>query len=221
LLNTDWGDNGHRNFLGISLHSFAHGAAHSWNGKAVNDKQFTEKFCALFFNQKTKKLAQSMRLLGNTYITCGKTVKNKSLLYAALVEPLLTSESIDMMTEDGLNMILEQLADTRIWPNPEKQIHKFEHLALSEYVLAARMDCLACKRALVGKKLRSGQTIRKQELKKLASQMQVMSDDFKMLWLSRNKSSRLKDNLDLFKKVIQELEGLAEKMKSGFPPARE
>lgn len=211
LLNTDWGDNGHRNFLGISLHGFAHGAAHSWNGKAVNDEQFTEKFCASFFGQKTNKLAQAMRLLGNSYITCGKTVKNKSLLYAGLVEPLLISESIDLMTEEGLNTVLEQLTDRKIWLNPEKQTHKFESLALSEFELAARMDCLACKRALVGKKLRSGQIICKSELKKLASQTQVMSDDFKMLWLSRNKPSRLKDNLDLFKKVIQELEELAEK----------
>ncbi len=216
LLNTDWGDNGHRNFLGVSLHGFAHGAAHSWHGKAVNDETFTEKFCASFFEQKTNKLAQAMRLLGNTYITSGKTVKNKSLLYAALVEPLLPSESkepdaIDMMTEDGLNRILEQLSDAKIWPNPEKQTRKFESMALIEFALAARMDCLACKRALVGKKLRSGQTIRKPELKKLASQMQVMSDDFKKLWLSRNKTSRLKDNLDLFKKVIQELERFAEK----------
>ncbi len=211
LLNTDWGDNGHRNFLGISLHSFAHGAAHSWNGKAVNDEQFTEKFCASFLGQKTNKLAQAIKLLGNTYITCGKTVKNKSLLYAALVEPLLTSESIDMMTEDGLNTILKQLADKKIWPNPEKQSNKFESLALSELTLAARMDCLAAKRALLSKKLCSGQSIRKPELKKLASQTQVMSDDFKKLWLSRNKTSRLRDNLGLFKKVILEQEALADK----------
>ncbi len=80
LLNTDWGDNGHRNFLGVSLHSFAYGAAHSWNGKAVNHKTFTEIFCRSFFNQKTNKLSEAIKLLGNTYITCGKTVTNKSLL---------------------------------------------------------------------------------------------------------------------------------------------
>ena len=125
-----------------------------------------------------------------------------------MVEPLLQSESkepdaIDMMNEDGLTEIIEQLSDTGIWPKPEKQDNKFENLALSEFAVAARMDCLAAKRALVGKKLRDGKNIRKSELKKLASQMKVMSDDFKKLWLSRNKSSRLRDNLCLFKKAIQ------------------
>jgi hexosaminidase len=58
LLNTDWGDRGHRNFLGVSLHSFAHGAAHSWNGRAVDEKIFTGNFCFHIFGQRTNKLAK-------------------------------------------------------------------------------------------------------------------------------------------------------------------
>ena len=204
LLNTDWGDNGHRNFLGVSLHSFAHAAAHAWNGNDVNDATFTEKFCSSFFEQKTNKLANAIRILGNTYITCGKTLPNKSLLYFALVEPLIHKESrdpdaINIITEVGLQKILEQLSDTGIWPKPVTSINDFENIALKEYALAARMDCLACRRALAGKKLRSRQIVRTAELKKLADKMQNMSDDFKELWLSRNKPSRLRDNLELFK----------------------
>jgi len=216
LLNTDWGDNGHRNFLGASLHGFAHGAAHSWNGRAVNDKTFTEIFCRSFFSQKTNKLAKTMKLLGNTYITCGKTVKNKSLLYFALVEPLLSPDSgepdaINMMTEDGLQKILEQLSDKKIWPKPERAANEFELMALKELELAARMDCLACSRALTGKKLRNGQTVRKTEFKKISIQMHSIADDFKELWLSRNKPSRLRDNLKLFKKAQRESEILSPK----------
>ncbi len=74
LLNTDWGDQGHRNFLGVSLHSFAHGAANAWNGKAVDNARFTENFCCHAFGQKDKRMAKAIRLLGSTYITCGKTV---------------------------------------------------------------------------------------------------------------------------------------------------
>ncbi|MBN1973495.1 MAG: family 20 glycosylhydrolase [Sedimentisphaerales bacterium] len=214
LLNTDWGDQGHRNFIGASLHGFAHGAAHSWNGRAVDDKKFTEKFCFSFFNQKTSKLAEAIKLLGNTYVTCGKIVKNKSLLYSALIEPLILSESgntdaIDMMTEDGLHKILEQLSGKGIWPKPGKGANEFERMALKELALAARMDCLACTRALAGRKLRCGQTVRKTEFKKLSIQMHNIADDFKVLWLSRNKPSRLRDNLDLFRKAKLESERLA------------
>ena len=82
LLNTDWGDNGHRNFLGVSLHGFAHGAAHSWHGKAVDDSKFTENFCFHVFGQRTNRLAETIQLLGNTYRLCGKQVPNQSLLYS-------------------------------------------------------------------------------------------------------------------------------------------
>ena len=224
LLNTDWGDDGHRNFLGISLHSFAHGAAHSWNGKAVNDETFTERFCSSFFREKSNKLSEAIKFLGNTYITCGMTVKNKSLLYPALVEPLsrvagilpahardgnLCHEPINMMIEEGLRKILEQLSDEKIWPKPNKSMNEFEQLAFKEYELAARMDCLACRRVLADKKLRNKQNINKTEFKKLADQMQKMADDFKELWLLRNKPSRLSDNLKLFKQAKQGLEKLA------------
>jgi hexosaminidase len=216
LLNTDWGDNGHRNFLGISLHGFAHGAAHSWNSKAVNNETFTEKFCRSFFNQKTDKLAEAIKLLGNTYITCGKTLPNKSLLYYALVEPLLPTETkepnaINLMKDDGLQIIIEQLSEKNIWPKPEKAANEFERIALKEFELASRMDCLACRRALIGKLLRESKTIRKTELKKLTVQMQDIADDFRELWLLRNKPSRLRDNMRLFKQAIHESAELADK----------
>ncbi len=113
------------------------------------------------------------------------------------------------MKENGLQKILEQLSNERIWPDPNKSMCEFEKLALNEFKLAARMDCLACRRALVGKKLRNGHKTGQVELKKLASETQDVTDDFKKLWLLRNKPSRLRDNLNLFKKAERELEHLA------------
>ena len=110
LVNTDWGDQGHRNFLGVSLHGFAHGAAHAWHGKGVDNEKFTENFCYHVFGQRTRGMAKALQLLGNTYITCGFPCRNESLLYHALVEPLLHTRPpkrspIDMMDEAGLQKI--------------------------------------------------------------------------------------------------------------------
>jgi len=95
LLNTDWGDNGHRNFLGASLHSFAHGAANAWNGKAVDNDRFTDNFCHQAFGQQNNRLAKALRLLGSTYITCGKTVPNKSLLFMSFFEPMRGDKAVE------------------------------------------------------------------------------------------------------------------------------
>jgi hypothetical protein len=216
LLNTDWGDQGHRNFLGVSLHGFAHGAAHAWNGKGVDDARFTENFCYHVFGERTKRMAEAMRLLGNTYITCGCPSRNESLLYHALVEPLLhakppTRSPIEMMSETGLQEILDQLSDAKLWPAVSKSMGDFERLALRELKLAARMDCLASRRALTAKALRSGKTVRSTGLRRLSRQMHNMAEDFRKLWLSRNKVSRLQDNCKLFRQAERQSSRLADK----------
>jgi len=66
----------------------------------------------------------------------------------------------------------------------------FERLAIEEFKLAAQMDVLAAKRTLEAKGIMAGFS---------KSDMQKMAGQFKKLWLARNKPSRLKDNLNLFK----------------------
>ena len=215
LLNTDWGDQRHRNFLGVSLHSFAHGAAHGWNGKAVDESRFTENFCYHTFGQKTKLMAKGLKVLGGTYVTCGKVCKNQSLLYRALVEPILPdvpteSSPMDMMTSSGLRRVVGQLSDAKYLPS-YKSMDEFEQLAVKELALAAKMDCLSSEKALAAKTLRSGKEVKKAELNRLAREMHSISDDFKELWMLRNKKSRLQDNLQLFQKAQRELSMLADK----------
>ncbi|MGA2070237.1 MAG: family 20 glycosylhydrolase [Sedimentisphaerales bacterium] len=210
LLNTDWGDNGHRNFLGVSLHSFAHGAANAWNGKAVDNDRFTENFCHRAFGQQNNRMAEAIRLLGSTYITCGKTVPNKSLLFMSFFEPMLRDKTIefsaiDLISEKGLRKIAAELSDDSIWPTDVKQMGEFEQLALRELRLAARMDCLASSRALAAKRLRLGKNINGSEIKDLRRQMHGIAADFKGLWLARNKISRLNDNMRLFNRAEDEL----------------
>ena len=55
VLMTDWGDYGHRNPLGVSLHGMAHAAAHAW-GSGVDEDRFTESFCrrALEFRSRAR-----------------------------------------------------------------------------------------------------------------------------------------------------------------------
>jgi hexosaminidase len=218
LLNADWGDRGHRNFLGVSLHSFAHGAAHSWNGKAVDEKKFTENFCYHVFGQRTNRMAKKLKILGNTYIMCGKPMRNESLLYDALVEPLLHTtpparSCIDMMTPAGLRRILDKLSDGTDWPEVPRTTGAFERLAVRELKAAERMDYLACRRALAAKVLRAGKDVKRSELMQLGKSMKEMSEEFKKLWLLRNKTSRLQDNLKLFKQVERESYYLTDKKK--------
>jgi len=215
LLNTDWGDGGHRNPLGASLHGFAHGAAHSWNGPAVNDAKFTERFCRHTFGRSDGRPASYLRVLGETYLTSGSDNPYKSSLYRALVEPLLPTEpaagnAIDGITAEGAAQIIERLsAAAADVPDPDEQGEEFEALALRELALAGRMDMLACRRVLAARRLRAGETVEAEALRDLADETRRLAADFEALWLARNKPSRLRDNLELFGAVEAEAAGLA------------
>ena len=216
LLNTDWGDQGHRNFLGVSLHGFAHGAAHAWNSNAVDENTFTENFCRLTFGQPAKQLAKALTILGTTYQTCGQARRNGSFLFEALTEPLsapasLENSAIEKMTTAGLRKVVKQLAAENFWPKLSNNLPEFERIAMKELKLAARMDCLAAERALTAKALRSGDRIQTSQLRRLGRQMENIADEFQTLWLKRNKPSRLCDNLKLFKKTQQQMLRLAKK----------
>ncbi|MFA5554671.1 MAG: family 20 glycosylhydrolase [Phycisphaerae bacterium] len=212
LLNTDWGDQGHRNFLGVSLHSFAHGAACAWNGKAINNDKFTENFCHHFFGQKDNQMAEFIRFLGNTYITCGKTVPNKSLLAQGFFEPIFNqadNSPIDMMPVSGLQEIIKRLVNDKSLPDKIGRTGDFERLVLEEYKLAAKMDCLSAKRAIIAKNLRAGKTVKSSDMKSLSKQMRETAKEFEKLWLERNKIARLYDNILLFNRSADELERAA------------
>ena len=63
LLNTDWGDGGHYNFMEYSWHGYLFGAEQAWNVKA-DQSDFTRRFCKLFLRIDEKKLADAIDELG-------------------------------------------------------------------------------------------------------------------------------------------------------------
>jgi hexosaminidase len=225
LLMTDWGDYAHRNFLGLSLHGFAHAAAHSWCHGGVEDKTFTETFGFYVFGDKTGRLARSLRLLGETYRQATRPDKNPVALNYALVEPFARpmgmrwhgvidatvreALGIDDVDPEGAHRLLRQLSARNLWPAPPRGMDSFERLALEEFALAARMDTLACRRALIGQQWRAKQSVPQAEFAKLAAALHRLEADFKTLWMARNRPSRLRENLALLEKAAKESRRLA------------
>lgn len=64
LLNTDWGDGGHYNFMEFSWHGYLFGAEQSWN-MGADPKSFTKRFVKLFLHSNSKALAQAIETLGD------------------------------------------------------------------------------------------------------------------------------------------------------------
>ncbi len=234
LLNTDWGDFGHRNTLGVSLHGFAHGAACAWCEAKTDHSRFTERFCLHAFGDQTGKLAPALRKIG---------AEPGGLLYHTLIEPFDPGKNTLL---PGCRVMEEPERDKSrylVWRrNAAKRLHlpkltgadefkalahqrleatknlriptiatgnEFEALAMEEFGLALRMDKLACRRLLIQRDFRAGKTIPARTLRCLADDMRAMVEDFTRLWRARNRPSRLRDNLVAFKRTITEAEKLS------------
>jgi len=228
LITTDWGDCGHRNPLGASLHGFAYGAAYAWGGSSLDDgvfhrtgglngpvpwkptqeeAAFTRSFCFHVFGQRDDGMAKRMHFLGDTYHLVSPGGDDATLFWAwrePLMSPAGLETEIYQTSASGCRKVIAKLEDPGIWPAPTREMDRFEALALEEFALAARMDVMACRKALLGRELVAGGSVAGADLRKFAADMEDLAGQFSRLWLARNKPSQLQGNLDMFIRTAKE-----------------
>jgi hypothetical protein len=212
LLMTDWGDFGHRNPIGVSLHAFAHAAAQAWSGKAVPG--FTRTFCDAVLGGSGARLATALRTLGASEARAGTS------LYHALVQPLTDGKDFvgrlprnaparvfpghrpgrfDTADPGGCRAVISSLRNADKWLSMIPPRAPLARLVIEDLVLAARMDSLACRRILAGREGRG-------DLVGLARETRQLARAFERNWTRRYRPSRLKDNLRLFNMAAAECE---------------
>jgi hypothetical protein len=211
LLNTDWGDYGHRNMLAVSLHNYAYGAAHSWHDSGVRDRGFTERFCRHTFGEAGAEMALPVRILGRAHEALHLPYRNDTPLYNIMMGPLQSWKEAD----DSRAAVVDALAAADLakhrrdlaalkWPAPQTAADPLLAVALEEFTLATRQDRLACLRGGVIKKMRAGRAPSAAELRRLIAETQETAGELERIWLLGNRPSRLRDQLAGLRQVVAE-----------------
>ena len=218
LLNTEWGDYGHLNALGTAMHGFAHGAAHSWHGRAVDAAAFTGRFCRDFFGPGNA-LAAAVTTVGQSSRRCGENVSlyhglfegidPKADFYRKVPKPSvvnpharLQTGHIDAADERHLAPLIADLEGLKFGGRVKSSA--FEQLAARDIALAAWLDALAARRLLAAQAHRRGRIVPARQWKRLADLTQAAADEFSRLWLTRHRPSRLWENRCLFDQLRRE-----------------
>lgn len=214
LLNTDWGDFGHRNTLGVSLCSLAHGAAHAWHTQGVDDRQHVRTFTFHAFGDRDGAFAERLSILGAAPGRC---------LYRVLVEAIESATPLAAgFSRGGPAVERETASDADLqahavrlsamkWGRPADGTPPFLAAALDEYALAADMDRLAIERLVFARRVRAGHAVSAKALNRHAEALQAMSTRFAAVWRHRNKPSRLRDNLLGFRAAANNARRLAKR----------
>ena len=211
LLNTDWGDNGHRNMLAVSLHNYAYGAAHSWRHCGVTDAGFTERFCRHTFGPAAGRLADSIRTLGTAHEALGLPYANSTILHSTFLGPIRDFTNPD--NSHGKTLDAVRLADLRDhgrrlaglrWPSPATSDDPFLALVLEEFAVASQLDATACRRAAILKQLRQHQLPGVREFRRLIDATQDAAQTLRRVWLIGNRPSRLREHLAGMRRAVEE-----------------
>jgi len=216
LLNTDWGDNGHRNMLAVSLHNYAWGAANSWQPRRASTRRFAERFCLHTFGLRDAHLARAIRTLGRADETLGLPYANAGALCLVFLGPLTKRlRENDWMVQrlaaadaSGIAGHYRALSALR-WPNVAKRADPFLRRTFEEYALATRLDMAACLRAAAMKQMMAGRSPSQAAWRGLIKATRVAMTELERVWLLGNKPSRLRDNLTGMRRAIRDYERLA------------
>ena len=219
LLNTDWGDGGHRNPIGASFHGYAHGAAHAWNGRGVDDETFTETFCFHVLGTSDGGVAQLVRNLGDVvekvharpYHIIGEPF-DPTHSYTKHLSPIspvkVGGGNIEAADPEGCRQVIRELRSAEAVERKVPLGDAVARLVIEDLELAARLDRLGCNKALAARRHRSGKSLSTAARKQLATETACAAKAFEQNWQKRSKPSRLKDNMALFRQGIRECENL-------------
>jgi len=199
LLNTDWGDNGHRNMLAVSLHNFAWGGAVGWNRRGADERGFTERFVRHTFGANPT-LARAISTLGNAAEALGQKDGNLSVLSAFFLAPIreLAPEQwkrghLEHAVRQGdLSRHYRALSKLR-WPDAKSRPDDFTAATMQEYALATRLDMAACLRAMILKDIWAGKSPSAAQVRKASAETVELVNELKRVWRLQNKPSRLRD----------------------------
>ncbi len=187
FLNTDWGDNGHWQFLPSSYLGLAAGAALSWCRQSNEETDLAAGLDAHVFHDRAGVMGGAVRDLGNAYLRTGVRIHNESALFQVLRHPDRTA------APEGLRAAA--MADTRAWIEAAaarmegaRMDRSDAALILDEYALTVRLMLLACDRAQA---LLGGAGSRPPSPRQLSE----IVGEYRRLWLARNRVGGLSDSV--------------------------
>ncbi len=205
LLNTDWGDHGHYQPLGLSWYGYAYGGAQAWSGGQTDDETFDARLGPLWFGASGAQVVHTIRALGRLNTLPGMPRPNASnSIYMLLDEPLAGALT-DEIPAETLGEILAGCAEAEEALRTALPLSQ-EPLSLEEMLYSARMLAYAARKAQVSKAIRAALanpapelpavTRRaREELRTLELELLSLQAEFVRLWRARARDSEIEISL--------------------------
>ena len=203
MLNTDWGDHGHYQYLGLSWHGYAFGAVQGWTGGETGDKAFDDAFGPLFFGPQQEPIMGALCQLARTNTLANVHRPGRSHTVLALFDEPLTGATVagaDALASDSLQEMYRLAEEAAATLDGVAPGHPRE-LTLREMASAANLTAYAARKVALSQDIR--QALRDPDLdgdrlnryiRALAAQdaeLEQLRAEFEALWLKRARPSEI------------------------------
>ncbi len=219
LLNTDWGDGGHYNFMEYSWHGYCFGAEQAWNTGA-DQAGFTRRFAARFLGVEDADLVAALDALGRISFLPA-TSWNRSLWQAMLFASpadacFRAADPVAFLVERDGRVVTEEvrldaafarsLLPQLAWIRSVFTAHNGQAGAdpvgvLPYWIFAVDTTVMAARRlAAFG----AGATADDDERAAITRGLRELRKRFRKLWLARNRLSEIRVTLARYDRVIRQ-----------------
>ena len=219
LLNTDWGDGGHGNFMEYSWWGYLFGAEQAWN-VAADQKSFTSRFCKLFLNIEDRSFARAVDELGEiSHLRFGRFYQSiwQHVLFAAPGDAVLNQgEDAANVCRNGKIFYTRMKLDAKVGAGALRRIEPVRqaiadkladragdpHGILPYWLFAAdTIRHAAGKLSLLG----PGGSAAPADRRRLRREMTSLRKRFETLWHERNRPSEIRITLKRYDRALRAL----------------
>jgi hypothetical protein len=190
MLNTDWGDNGHLQYLPVSYFGFAAGAALSWSYACSRDTAWDRALDLHVFRDRAGVMGRAILDLGDSYLKSGVQPANGAVAFqiiraqrsAKLAQGV--NDKTLAATAEHIEGIVQKLASARMQRVDADLVRR-------EIENGARMASHGCKKGIAMFNGSIGET---SVLRELATDMRIILGEHRELWMARNRVGGLQDS---------------------------
>lgn len=227
LLNTDWGDGGHYNFMELSWYGYLFGAEQAWNPDA-DMTTFTRRFLKLFLRCGDTRGVQVIHELADISHISVQGHYQSVWLHIFFAKPdsdLFIPRRLDAWVSSGGSIRRARIVLNRRFADAIMKKLEYIRTVLSEcsrnryhdphgllpyWLFSVDAMIHAAKKLSV---LSSPSAGNRPAVKSLADEMNALKNRFVALWRARNRESEIRISLGMFNKAIKALETCARKLK--------
>jgi hexosaminidase len=199
FLNTDWGDNGHWQYLPVSYLGFAAGAALSWNHESKLETDLIPMLNRHVFLDAAEIMGKLAYDLGNTYHHVPGAFNGISLFY--LLSQAHGFSAPPELGEKEFRTAQEHVQSTVSALGQARMQREDAALIQAEFANAARMLIHASNLGIAQRK----ETLSSQSVRHgLADEMRLILGEHRQLWTARNRPGGLQDSARALEKRLSE-----------------